>query len=165
MRNRVLRVRPDDRVGSADQNERRFGSGEKSAGLFKALAEDGTHVVEVGSRLYLLSPIQPEGEDLPFTSGASDSDEVLSVESLSRGLTGEDDDFEPVATSLFNLITSSQLRIARRLGRSTGIDVDEESGRLFGLRLGELSRRAAEKIILHLEAHVRSKPEVMRHAC
>lgn len=163
--NRVLRFRSGARTGATDPDDQSSGTDEQRAGGRKEFSAAGTQVVELDSRLYLLTPLHGEiNGDLPFALAASNGDEFLGLEALSDRFRERDDEIEPVAASLFDLISSSQIRIARRLGRTIGINVDDEAGRLFGLRLGELSRRAAEKMISHLESVVCGQTESLRQA-
>lgn len=72
----------------------------------------------------------------------------------SLGISAEDEVLQPTrtfvnqaATSLSDLITGSQLRRAKDIAAHSGMDAEAEAERLFGFRLGELSRSAAEELI------------------
>lgn len=57
---------------------------------------------------------------------------------------------EPVAHSLFDLVTAKQLGIIRSLARDGGIDADRECERMLHCTVGELSKTAAARLIEHV---------------
>lgn len=56
----------------------------------------------------------------------------------------------PIARSLFDLVTAKQLGMIRALARELGINPDAECDRLMHCSTGELSKRAASAFIEHL---------------
>lgn len=57
---------------------------------------------------------------------------------------------EPVARSLFDLVTAKQLGIVRSLARELGIHAERECERLLHCSVGELSKAAATAFIEHI---------------
>jgi hypothetical protein len=59
--------------------------------------------------------------------------------------------FNPIALSLSDQVTAAQTKIVRNLARECGSDVDSISERLYCCEFGELSRQAAERMIIFFE--------------
>ncbi|MBK7709052.1 MAG: hypothetical protein IPJ30_25700 [Acidobacteria bacterium] len=57
----------------------------------------------------------------------------------------------PIARSLFDLVTAKQLGMIRAMSRELGIKADEECEKLMDCRTDELSKRAASRLIEHLQ--------------
>jgi hypothetical protein len=58
--------------------------------------------------------------------------------------------FEAVARTFSELITTRQISMIRAVAREAGVDADAECTQMFGCSITELSRRAASKLIDHL---------------
>lgn len=56
----------------------------------------------------------------------------------------------PQSTDLSDMLTASQLRNLRLLGRETGIDTDDECQKVMGCLVIELSGTAAAALVDHL---------------
>lgn len=67
---------------------------------------------------------------------------------------------EAVAGFVGNMITCGQLRLIRKLERSSGLSADRLSERLFGCETGELSRPAGAELIMRLESENSDKARV-----
>jgi len=89
------------------------------------------------------------------------SDQPGEVEEEVRRIVSDD---SAQATSLLNLVSPSQLSAARALGDRADLDVDAESERMFGCRLGELSREAAAVLIRFLRKGLPHRATEMRLA-
>ena len=59
--------------------------------------------------------------------------------------------FNPIALSLSDQVTAAQTTIARNLARECGSDVDSISEKLYCCEFAELSRQAAERMIIFFE--------------
>lgn len=64
-----------------------------------------------------------------------------------------EDDFHrnPIAKSLYDLVTAKQLGMIRAIAREIRIDANEESNKLMNCRIDELSKQAASDLIQHLQ--------------
>ena len=65
------------------------------------------------------------------------------------GVAAEPSD-SPLARSMADLVTATQLGNVRRLARRAGVDSDEEARALFGADCASLNRNAADGLIKHL---------------
>lgn len=58
---------------------------------------------------------------------------------------------DPVARNMSDLVTSKQLSMIRMLAREKNVKADEECLELMNCKCGELTRRAASGLIVHLQ--------------
>lgn len=77
------------------------------------------------------------------------------VKKLERFLFGEpgvasEPSDSPLARTMADLVTATQLGNVRRLARRAGVDPDEEARALFGADCASLNRNAADRLIKHL---------------
>ena len=73
---------------------------------------------------------------------------------------------EPIARNLSDLVTSKQLEMIRTIARERNIDADRECAAVMKCKTGELTRRAASALIIHLqEIHLQPQRQIpMRRA-
>lgn len=61
-------------------------------------------------------------------------------------------DHDPIAKTISELITTKQMGMIRAVAREKAIDADGECTAFMGCRINELSRKAASKMIEHLQS-------------
>ncbi len=64
----------------------------------------------------------------------------------------------PIARSLFDLVTAKQLGMIRAMGRELGLKADDECRRVMNCSTDELSKRAASALIEHFDELRRIRP-------